>query len=198
MRFYERPAILRTDGLTKDTYPLLSALFVTVVIFANTMQAENYNTLVSKAPAWELDYGSSSFLFREAGASPSWFPSGDWEPATSTNTKKLISPNNHNTTSSPALFFNHHLATNSLNQNWNVRDNATFLPKACRVSRLAMAMSRVSGSRLPKPSSINRDSTWVLLEDSDANPKASARDTRKLSPRTGCVRYARHRPYPDL
>jgi hypothetical protein len=41
---------------------------------------------------------------------------------------------------------------------------------------------RVSASRLPKPSSMNSDSTLTLCDDSEARPSASASDTRKDSP----------------
>ncbi|MCY1314617.1 hypothetical protein D9M70_652860 [compost metagenome] len=45
-----------------------------------------------------------------------------------------------------------------------------------------MASCRDSGSRLPKPSSINSDSMRRVLDAIDARPKARARDTRKVSP----------------
>ena len=49
-------------------------------------------------------------------------------------------------------------------------------------SRTAIADSRDSGSRLPNPSSTNSDSTATSSEAREARPRASASDTRKVSP----------------
>lgn len=61
-------------------------------------------------------------------------------------------------------------------------DDANLSPAGLQRPRQASAVSRLSGSRVPKPSSINNDSTWVSLLDKEASPKARASDTRKLSP----------------
>ncbi|MNP71543.1 hypothetical protein D3C76_1679430 [compost metagenome] len=45
-----------------------------------------------------------------------------------------------------------------------------------------MASCRDSGSRLPKPSSMNSDSIFSVLDAIDARPRASASETRKVSP----------------
>ena len=75
-----------------------------------------------------------------------------------------------------------HLHADPLHQGLHVGDDPDLATGRLQESRLASARSRLSGSRVPKPSSMNSDSTWVWRDDRLDRASASASDTRKLSP----------------
>ena len=59
----------------------------------------------------------------------------------------------------------------------------TFLPRDdCSDASESMTVASVSGSSVPKPSSIKRLSNDMFLDDSDDSPRASPRLTIKVSP----------------
>ena len=59
----------------------------------------------------------------------------------------------------------------------------TFLPcEVCSIASESMTMASVSGSSVPKPSSINRFSNEIFREDRDESPRASPRLTMNVSP----------------
>ena len=67
----------------------------------------------------------------------------------------------------------------------DVADDPTIRPPARRPSRTFMTSSRVSSSRVPKPSSTNRASIRVPADSAvttSARPRASARLARNVSP----------------